>query len=248
MNLSAIIFDVDGTLADTERNGQRPAFNAAFAEDGLAWHWDEELYGSLLAVAGGKERIRHFAARHDPAFLSRPDCDDRIARLHAAKTRHFVARLETGGIHIPLRPGVAELIDEARAANLLLAIATTASPENVAALLRANLGPTAESWFAVIGAGDVVPAKKPAPDIYRWVLQRLDLPAGACLAVEDSAHGLAASLGCGIPTLVTSNDYTRQQDFRGALTVLPDLGGTRLDQLRRLHRLGRIPGRSAHTP
>lgn len=234
MTLAAIIFDVDGTLADTERDGHRPAFNAAFAEAGLDWHWDETLYGELLAVTGGKERIKYFAARHNPEFLSQRDSENRIARLHAAKTRHFVSRLESGGI--PLRPGVARLIGEARAEGLRLAIATTTTPENVAALLRVNLGPGAASWFEVIGAGDIVPAKKPAPDIYQWVLQRLVLPAGACLAIEDSAHGLAASRGAAIPTLVTTNSYTLGQDFSGALAVLADLGATDLSDLRRLHR------------
>ncbi|MFA6314417.1 MAG: HAD family hydrolase, partial [Sterolibacterium sp.] len=169
MTLAAIIFDVDGTLADTERDGHRPAFNAAFAEAGLAWHWDEALYGELLAVTGGKERIEYFAARHDPEFLAGADSDRRTARLHAAKTRHFLALLESGGVL--LRPGVARLIGESRAAGLRLAIATTTTPENVATLLRVNLGSAAESWFEVIGAGDIVPAKKPAPDIYRWVLR-----------------------------------------------------------------------------
>jgi len=232
MTLAAIIFDVDGTLADTERDGHRPAFNAAFAEAGLSWQWDEVLYGKLLAVTGGKERIRHYAALRDPGFLARPDSDSQIARLHAAKTRHFVALLEAGGI--PLRPGVAQLIDEARAAGLRLAIATTTSPENVAALLRVSLGLDSASWFTVIGAGDVVPAKKPAPDIYHWVLQRLAIPASDCLAIEDSENGLSASHGAGIPTLITTNGYTIHQNFSGALAILPDLGSTDLAEIRQL--------------
>ncbi|MEW6163463.1 MAG: HAD family hydrolase [Pseudomonadota bacterium] len=228
--LQALIFDVDGTLADTERDGHRIAFNLAFADAGLDWHWDEALYGELLAVTGGKERIRFFVDRHRPEFAARPDFDALVKSLHAAKTAHYVRLVEDGGL--PLRPGVAGLIAEARAAGLRLAIATTTSPENVAVLLRASLDPAAMTWFEVVGAGDVVPAKKPAPDIYRWVLERLKLPATACLALEDSANGLKSSLGAGIPTLVTESEYTQGQDFAGALAVLPDLGRTKLAVIR----------------
>jgi beta-phosphoglucomutase-like phosphatase (HAD superfamily) len=219
----AIIFDVDGTLAETERDGHRPAFNLAFAELGLSWHWDDELYGRLLDITGGKERIRHFAEHAAPLIAARPDFDALVKKLHAAKTRHYVRLVEEG--RLPLRPGVAELIAAARQAGIRLAIATTTSPENVSALLRASLGPDASGWFEVIGAGDIVPAKKPAPDIYWWVLARLGLPASACLAIEDSANGLRAALAAGIPTVVTVGEYTVGQDFAGALAVLPNLAG-----------------------
>lgn len=230
--LQALIFDVDGTLADTERDGHRAAFNLAFADAGLDWHWDEALYGELLAVTGGKERIRFFVERHLPEFAARPDFDALVKSLHATKTVHFVRLVEAG--QLPLRPGVVQIIAEARAAGLRLAIATTTTPENVEVLLRASLAPEALDWFEVIGAGDIVPAKKPAPDIYQWVLERLNLPAAACLALEDSENGLKSSRAAGIPTLITENAYTHGQDFTGALKVLPDLAGTSLADVRNI--------------
>ncbi|KAB2925675.1 MAG: HAD family hydrolase [Dechloromonas sp.] len=224
--LQAIIFDVDGTLAETERDGHRPAFNRAFAEAGLDWYWDEERYGRLLTVTGGKERIRHYAALHAPQIAADPGFPALVQRLHAAKTRHYVALVEAGGL--PLRPGVRTLIDGARQAGIRLAIATTTTPENVDALLRATLGPAAAGCFEVIGAGDIVPAKKPAPDIYHWVLEQLALPASACLAIEDSENGLRAALGAGLRCLITVSEYGREDDFTGATAVLPAGDGVRL--------------------
>lgn len=233
MTLDALILDVDGTLAETERDGHRPAFNEAFAAAGLDWHWDVDRYRDLLAVTGGKERIRAYAEVEDPEYLARPDAGERIAALHADKTRRYVERVAAGAI--PLRPGVARLVAEARAAGVRLAIATTTAPDNVLALLTHTFGPGAEAWFAVIGAGDVVPAKKPAPDVYRWVTDRLGVDPARCLAVEDSAVGLAAALGAGVPTVVTPSDYTAGEDTADALAVLPDLTATDLADLTARH-------------
>jgi len=228
--LQALIFDVDGTLAETERDGHRPAFNQAFLEHGLDWRWDERLYGELLAVTGGKERIAHYAARHAPEIAADPGFPALVQRLHRSKTAHYIGRVEQGGL--PLRPGVARLIKAARAANIRLAIATTTSPDNVQALLRASLAPDAPDWFEVIGAGDIVPNKKPAPDIYQWVLARLGLPAASCLAIEDSVNGLQSALGAGLRCLVTPGEYTRHENFAGAWRVLESLEEIRVEALR----------------
>ena len=221
--LKALIFDVDGTLADTERQGHRIAFNRAFAEAGLGWVWDEALYGELLEVTGGKERMRHFINRHHPEVPADADpLNAFIENLQAIKTRHYTALVESGDI--PARPGVIRLMREAMEAGLRLAIATTTTPENVYALLSASFAKDAPDWFEVIGAGDIVPKKKPAPDIYTYVLERMQLEPDECLAFEDSENGLRASLGAGIPTLVSVNGYTADQDFTGALVVTDHLG------------------------
>lgn len=220
-SLQALIFDMDGTLADTEAHGHRVAFNAAFRDFGLDWDWDLATYGTLLSVAGGKERIALYLSRYRPDFRH-PDLPGFIAALHQAKTRHFQRLLEAG--EIPLRPGVARLIAETRGAGFRLAIATTAALEGVVTLLETALGSDSPSWFDAIGAGDVVPRKKPAPDIYLWVLERMKLRAEACLAIEDSGPGLRAASGAGLATIITVSDYTREQDFSGATLVLSDLG------------------------
>ena len=222
MTLQALLFDVDGTLADTERDGHRLAFNRAFAEAGLDWRWDAALYGELLAITGGKERMRHYVERYRPDWSKPKNFSELVAQLHAAKTAHYTAMLAQGVI--PLRPGVRRLLAEARAAKLRLAIATTTTPANVSALLRHTLGSGAESWFEVIGAGDAVPAKKPAPDIYYYALEHMGLPASACLAFEDSENGVRAARAAGLKTVVTVNDYTRAHDFTGAAIVLDHLG------------------------
>lgn len=220
--LAALIFDVDGTLADNERDGHRVAFNRAFAAAGLDWEWSPALYGELLAVAGGKERLHHYLQHYRPAAEQPPDPASFVAALHATKTAEYARLVQSGSL--PLRPGVARLIREARAAGLRLAVATTTTEGNVTGLLDQALGPGASGWFDVIAAGDVVPAKKPAPDIYHYCLAALGLPAAACLAVEDSSQGLRSALAAGLPTLVTVNDYTRGQIFSGALLVVSDLG------------------------
>ena len=220
--VKVFIFDVDGTLADTERHGHRVAFNQAFEQLGLDWNWNKETYGELLAITGGKERIAHFVKTHDKPEKDRKDLDLLIKKLHARKTENFVSLLNDNAI--PLRPGVKRLLHEARDQNIHLAIATTTTPENITALLENALAPESIGWFDVIGAGDIVPNKKPAPDIYHYVLQHLKTDADECLAFEDSINGIRASRGAGLKTIITYNGYTEQDDFSGAKLVLDQLG------------------------
>lgn len=216
--LEALLFDVDGTLADTERDGHREAFNRAFVDAGLDWHWDVAMYGKLLAVTGGKERIRYFLDNFHRDFHAPADLDGFIADLHKAKTAHYVNLLEEGAI--PLRPGVRRLLEEARAEGLRLAVATTTTPENVTALLENALAPGATDWFEVIAAGDIVPAKKPAPDIYLWAMEKMGLSPDACLAFEDSHNGTLSSRGADLTTIVSVNGYTEEESFPGAALVV----------------------------
>ena len=219
--LAALLFDVDGTLADTEEI-HRQCFNQAFADAGLDWTWSIAVYGELLAVTGGRERILHYINTQRPVFTAPADLKQWITELHLAKTALYTRRLAEG--RIPLRPGVSRLIDEARRAGLRLAIVTTTTPANVIALLEHSLHRESPGWFEVIAAGDMVPAKKPAPDIYRYALHALKLDATQCLSFEDSENGVHASRGAGIATVVTLNDYTRDHDFSGALILLDTLG------------------------
>ena len=213
-SLAALIFDVDGTLAETEELHRR-AFNASFAAHGLNWSWDTGLYAKLLAVTGGKERIGFYIDRYGPGQrLDRAA----IAALHADKTARYAQLVREGTL--ALRPGVQRLIEQARAAGLKLAIATTTSRPNVDALLRATLG---HDPFDVIAAGDEVPAKKPAPDIYLAALSRLALPATACLAIEDTENGLRSAVAAGLPCLMTTSLYGGTGPFEGALRVVPSL-------------------------
>jgi HAD superfamily hydrolase (TIGR01509 family) len=233
LTLRALIFDVDGTLADTE-SVHRAAFNEAFAELGLDWHWDEVLYTRLLEVSGGKERIRHYwkDVRGDMPENG-GTVVEAIQRIHELKTAAY-ARLVEGGA-LPLLPGVAKLIESAGKAGLRLAIATTTTPANIAALLRSTLGTDWSAKFDVIEDASTAPRKKPHPQVYLQTLQRMNLEAGECLAFEDSSNGLQAASRAGVPTIVTPNAFTAHQDFTAALRVLPSLESVTIPGLRSWH-------------
>ncbi|GAB4324274.1 MAG: HAD family hydrolase [Leptolyngbyaceae cyanobacterium] len=222
MSLQALIFDVDGTLADTERDGHRVAFNRAFADAGLGWEWSVERYGQLLEVSGGKERLQRYLQEDQPDFIPPGDVKAWAAEMHRLKTRHYRDLVQQG--IMPLRPGVKRLIQEARQAGIRLAIATTSAPDNVLALLETGLGADSPSWFEVIAAGDVVPAKKPAPDIYCYALEAMGLPPEVCVAIEDSHVGLQAAIQAGLTTVITPSSYTQNEDFTGAALVMSHLG------------------------
>ncbi|WP_017306468.1 HAD family hydrolase [Spirulina subsalsa] len=210
------IFDVDGTLAETEREGHRVAFNQAFRAAGLDWDWSVEFYGQLLSVAGGKERIRHYLEQFRP---EEERSEEFIRQLHGQKTEYYRQLLTQGAI--PLRPGVERLLGEAQQQGIRLAIATTSAYENAIALLEQHLNP---QIFEVIAAGDIVAAKKPAPDIYHYVRQKMELSPQQCLVFEDSEQGLKAATQAGFSTLVTVNDYTQHHDLTGAWLVVNHLG------------------------
>lgn len=214
---SALIFDVDGTLAETEGIHRR-AFNAAFLECGVEWYWDRCTYKKLLRVAGGKERLRAYARIQPPP---RRWSDAEIAELHQVKTRHYM-RL-TAQHTCRLRPGVEAFIEAAVARRQTLAIATTTTPGNVEDLLSRALGRHWRSLFAAVVAGDEVARKKPAPDVYLEALLRLGQPADGCLAIEDSANGLKAAASAGIAVLITRSEYFHDDDFSSALAVVDEL-------------------------
>jgi HAD superfamily hydrolase (TIGR01509 family) len=219
--LDALIFDVDGTLAETEE-AHRAAFNQAFDEWRLGWRWDKPLYARLLDITGGKERLRHFVRAHGPAHADRFADDAQIIALHIRKTAIYMDMVSGG--QVALRPGVERLLDEARSAGLKLAIATTTNLKPLRALFDGTLGREAMDRFAAIAAGDMAREKKPAPELFNIALKQLGLNPANCLAIEDSFNGLTAARAAGMKTLITVNDYTRDQDFTGASAIVSDLG------------------------
>jgi beta-phosphoglucomutase-like phosphatase (HAD superfamily) len=219
MPLEALIFDVDGTLAETEE-AHRQSFNEAFAAFGVDWSWDKELYRELLQVTGGKERLQHYIDAWKPRGSEVALA--RFAEIYEEKSARYAALVKSGAA--PARPGVRRLITEAHERGVRLAVATTSLRGSVDVILRAIFGEKGPSWFAAIAAGDVVAHKKPAPGVYRFALDTLGCGPGSCVAIEDSANGIKAARAAGLPVLATPSYYLKGDDFSLATSVLSDLG------------------------
>ncbi len=232
--LKALIFDVDGTLADTEAL-HLEAFNHAFAQEGLGWHWDTALYTRLLEISGGKERMAHHwrTVNAGVTEVAAGATQATINRLHEIKTAYYENAVNNGAVQ--LRPGVLALMNEALKQGLSLAIATTTSPVNIAALLRAAVGPDWRHHFLAVGDASSSPLKKPHPQVYLQVLNDMGLQGSQCLAFEDSFNGLRAATAAGIRVIITPNSFTAHHDFTGALRVVPDLSQVALAHVRDWH-------------
>ena len=217
--MKALIFDCDGVLVDTERDGHRVAFNRAFAAAGIDAEWDVDKYGELLKIAGGKERMTHYFNKN--GWPRGKTAETLIPELHKKKTAIFTELVASG--KLPLRPGITRIVDEAHAAGIRLGVCTTSAPDSVNGVLDL-MGKKRKAYFAVVLAGDVVKKKKPDPEIYNLAKRRLGLDGRECVVIEDSRNGLLAAIGAGMPCLITTSTYTQDEDFREAARVVPELG------------------------
>jgi HAD superfamily hydrolase (TIGR01509 family) len=214
-----LIFDCDGVLVDTERDGHRVAFNRAFAAVGLEVEWDVGLYGELLKIAGGKERMTHYY--NNTGWPKAHTAESLIPQLHKRKTAIFTELIASGSQ--PLRPGITRIVDEAHAAGIRLGVCTTSAADSVNGVLDL-MGTKRKTHFEVVLAGDVVAKKKPDPEIYNLAKQRLGLEGRDCVVIEDSRNGLLSAVGAGMPCLITKSAYTQDENFHEAARVVPELG------------------------
>jgi HAD superfamily hydrolase (TIGR01509 family) len=223
--MPALIFDCDGVLADTERDGHRPAFNETFAEVGLPVRWSAEEYGVKLKIGGGKERMASLLTDEFVRANGLPaDADGQkelLADWHRRKTARYKEMVKAG--RLLARPGIARIVDEALAAGWTLAVASTSAEESVVAVLEHAVGATNAAKFAVF-AGDIVPAKKPDPAIYLLALERLGIGPADAIVIEDSRNGLLAAVGAGLRCVVTVSSYTQDEDMSEAVLVVSSLG------------------------
>jgi len=222
-SLEAILFDCDGVLADTERDGHRIAFNRAFDENSLNVVWDVEKYGELLEVGGGKERMTAFwnEVGWPESFPEGDERQKKVKELHLRKTDIFMDLIDEGVI--PLRSGILRIVDEAIANDVTLACCSTSNEKAVSNLIKTLMGPERASKFSIF-AGDMVKKKKPAPDVYNMAVEKLSLDKERCVIVEDTEIGLGAAKAAGISCIVTKSSYTGGEDFTGAGLVVDELG------------------------
>ncbi len=228
MSVKAIIFDVDGTLSETEE-AHRQAFNATFKEFGLPWEWSQELYGVLLKTTGGKERMAEYVTTH---LGGTPD-KEKIAEIHKRKTVVYGELIDSGMAE--LRPGIAALIADAAKNGVRVAVATTTNRPNVDRLAESCFGKPADEVFEVIAAGDEVKHKKPAPDVFDLAVERLGLDPSECVGLEDSRNGLLSCTGAGVPCIVSPGVYTLGSDFSGAAAVIDCF--TEIDTVEKLNKV-----------
>jgi haloacid dehalogenase superfamily, subfamily IA, variant 3 with third motif having DD or ED len=224
--VTTLIFDCDGVLADTERDGHRPAFNQTFREFGLPVDWSEEVYGHKLQIAGGKERM---ASELTPEFARANGLPDdpegqaaELLKWHKRKTQIYTEMVAAG--RLPTRPGIRRVITEAQDAGWTLAVASTSAEPSVRAILEQAVGRERADRFDLVLAGDIVAKKKPAPDIYLLALERLGVPAQEALVIEDSRNGLLAARGADLRCVMTVNGYTEEEDSSEAILVISSLG------------------------
>jgi HAD superfamily hydrolase (TIGR01509 family) len=220
--IKCLLWDVDGTLAETERDGHLIAFNRAFEALNIPWRWSPEHYGELLAIAGGRERLLH-DMQFQPRAPTDPDERKALAgRVHRYKNECY-ARIAGRG-DLPLREGVRELLGDCERAGLRMGIVTTSSRSNVAALLKFHLGRDWDSKFATVVCAEQAPTKKPDPQAYMFALEALRLRAHEAVAIEDAPAGVAAAQAAGLQVIVTRSHYFPAANVRGALAIGPSLG------------------------
>lgn len=224
--MPALIFDCDGVLADTERDGHLPAFNETFADFSVPVHWSDSDYAEKVKIGGGKERMRSILTSEVATVLGLPPddpaaLDSVVARWHRRKTAIYTERVNSGAL--PARPGIRRLVSQAAASGWTLAVASTSAEESVRAVLTHAVGPELTTRFRIF-AGDIVGRKKPAPDIYLYALRELGIDAADAVVVEDSANGLQAALAADLRTIITISGYTAGEDFTGAALVVSSLG------------------------